>query len=310
MYTDIAVIALVVVFALLGLWRGFGKTTISIIALCAALAVTVFLTGTVSNWLLNTGFVKNFVTNSDGFSLFGVLEGALPAELSGYEGGELGGVFGMILGPALTRFESLGGTAALGITYQQYFTMILSLNLLMMMAAVLLYFAGRLLAMILTAILKGIFINKDKRPGALSRLLGFVMGGVKGAAWIMALFILLSAVMPFGFTQKVREDLNDSSVGKLFAKGAFALSDYAVYGLGGEKTPDEKLKEYFDLFNFTDTEEDETDPDAEIPDAPDPGENDPDENDPDENAGDENDENADPDGEIPDENDENENAEE
>ena len=68
-YVDIAIIAVIALFALIGLWKGFGKTFIKLFCFALAIAATWFIASYALNRLLGVGFVRNHATGSGNITL-------------------------------------------------------------------------------------------------------------------------------------------------------------------------------------------------------------------------------------------------
>ena len=66
-YVDIAIIAIIAFFALIGLWKGFGKTFIKLFCFALALLATWLVVDSVINWVLNVELIRNFIVG-DGWS--------------------------------------------------------------------------------------------------------------------------------------------------------------------------------------------------------------------------------------------------
>lgn len=103
-YIDIAIIGVVVLGALIGLWKGFFKTLISFFGGLVSFLVAFFLTKVIAEALLDVGAIRNFVVGSgSGWSLYSWIHGKLPPL------DELSGILATILKPILSVAESAGG---------------------------------------------------------------------------------------------------------------------------------------------------------------------------------------------------------
>lgn len=236
---DVIIIALIVIFALWGLWKGFGRTFIKLLVFAVSIVATVFIANTVFDWLMTSNdFIRNLLSGD--VSLYSFYYKALPESLKAYDGtGEIGGILGAFLAPALAK---AGDISALGLTYQQFFAVVFSFNTFMLIVAFVVYLVVRLVAMILSVILKKIFI-RDSKPKALSRLFGFLFGGIKGVANVMVLLVIVSAILPLEFMNTPRKYFDNSTIGNFAAGYAYEGSDYLFNG-AGEESIDDMLSHY------------------------------------------------------------------
>ena len=91
-YIDIGIIAFVVLGALIGLWRGTGKTLIKLVCFLLAVLTCFFLSDYCLRFLLGVEAIKNLALG-DTFSIYSLIKGA-------FEGsGEATGVVRMLYEP-------------------------------------------------------------------------------------------------------------------------------------------------------------------------------------------------------------------
>ena len=111
-YVDIAIIAIIAFFALIGLWKGFGKTLIKIICFAAALLVTGLIARYVVNALLGAEFVRSLVAGNGKISLYSLYYNSFGENiLSVGAGSKLDGALGLFINPMIDRFTALEGVA-------------------------------------------------------------------------------------------------------------------------------------------------------------------------------------------------------
>ena len=144
-YVDIAIIAIIALFALIGLWKGFGKTFIKLFCFALALVATWFIASYALSSLLSVGFVRNLVTGSGKISLYSMYYNSLSEEvLNATAATKLDGAMGMFINPMIARFTALGGPDAYNITYAQFVALNLSINTLSVVLCLVLYIVVRL----------------------------------------------------------------------------------------------------------------------------------------------------------------------
>lgn len=255
-YVDIVIIAVIALYALLGLWRGFGKTTIKFLCFGLAVLATWLIVGSVTNWLLSVGFINNFITGEN-ISLSRLYYSSFGEEIL-YATAEtkLGGAMGLYINPMIVRYTAIGGPAAYGLTYAEFISVNLAVNTLSIILCVLLYIVIRLVAMILGWLLKKIFCHGDN-VGVVSRLLGFVVGAARGVALVMVLLIVSTVIFPLGFAQPYTKSVSEGIIANFSAKYTYIAFDAAIYG--GEKNT-EKTENWLKSAGFNKGEYDVTEP--------------------------------------------------
>lgn len=231
-YVDVAIIAILALFALLGLWKGFGKTFIKLICFAAALAVTYFLASKVINWVLGVGFIKRFIVG-DSVSLASLYMNNLPeALLAAGEGTVIDGMLGMYVNPMIERYTALGGPAVYGMTYAKFIAVNMSIHFLSVLLWIIVYAVMRVVASILSWILTKIIIHGE--PKAFSRILGFIFGAVRGAVVVVCILVIMSVLSPFKFAAGYVKTFDGSVIGNFAAKYTYKATDEVLYGEGTE----------------------------------------------------------------------------
>lgn len=240
-YVDVAIIAIMVLFALIGLWKGVAKTAIKLVCFVASVVVAYFIGGYLLDKALTVGFVKKLVVG-DGFSLYKLYYGGLSSELAAATTApEVSGIFGLFVAPMIERFTAMGGPSVYGITYGQFVAISLSVNTLTLLITLVVYGVVRLLAHILAKILKKIFVHG--KPKAVGRIVGFVVGAVRGAAIVAVLMIISTVIFPmkFGFAKAYVGTFDESLIGKKTAVYVYDAYDKLVYG-SDEESSEEFMK--------------------------------------------------------------------
>lgn len=219
-YIDIAIIAIVVLCALMGLWKGFFKTVISFFGLLVSFMAAFFLTKPVVGALLDIDAVKNFVVGGgSGFSLFGWISGKLSDITSE-------GVLGTLLSPFIKLSESQGVDVHTGVS------LLLANGIFSIMVCIGLFIVIRFILLLFTMFANA--MSKGKFVGALNRLLGLIFGAVKGAWHVCVLMFILSFLLGFSFMAPVRNQIDNSVIAAPVYEQVTKLSEKFI--TGGEDT--------------------------------------------------------------------------
>ena len=220
-YIDIGIIAFVVLGALIGLWRGTGKTLIKLVCFLLAVLTCFFLSDYCLRFLLGVEAIKNLALG-DTFSIYSLIKGA-------FEGsGEATGVVRMLYELLLARYQAIGGAAAWGATEEQFLAVAMSLHLFTVLMTVVLYAAARIIASILGYVLKIIFVHGE--PNIASRIGGLVIGAAKGAVTVMLALFIVSAIFPFSFSAPVNEQLAKSKTASAICNVEYKFITERLYG--------------------------------------------------------------------------------
>lgn len=258
--TDIVIIVIVALFALIGLWKGFFKTLISFFGWFIAMLIAVLTARVVAEALLDIPAVGKFVVGSDGFSLFGALKNMLPEGLMALPAGateaEIAGALGdgvvaSLLKP-FTKLLTEMGTTASAATVGDGIGIALSGGLFEVMVGIGMFIVCRIVMTLFTLFFKSL-IDKDKKMGVLTRLGGFLFGAVRGTLYCAILLVAVGFLTPFQFMQPVTADIDKGVLAKPIAQ--------SVYTLSGKITSHEnyfnKLLELAGLKDSAPVEEDE-----------------------------------------------------
>lgn len=231
-YIDIAIIAIVVLFALIGLWKGAGKTFIKIFCFAGALAGAYFLGKLVVDLTLGVDFIKGFIVSKEG-SLASYYLNSFPSSIaSATEATKLSGVLGMYINPMIARYTALGGPAVYGMTYGQFIASNLAVQTYSLIIYVLLYWLLRVILVVLAWILKKIIVRGT--PKGASRIFGFLLGLIRGASFVFVLLVISASITPLEKSSAYTEKLSDSLIGSFAAEYTYEATDKLMYG--GDET--------------------------------------------------------------------------
>ena len=235
-YFDIVIIVLVVLFALLGLWRGFFKSIISFFGWTVSFLIAFFLTKPMANALLDIARVRHFVLGTSGkWSIFTWIQGKLAADQVGF--------MNVLLKPLIKTCEKAGVDSEIGVP------LMLANGMFSAMLCLVMFAVFRLLMLLFTLFANA--MTKDKPKNALSRFLGFVIGLAQGGSVVCYIMVFFSFIMGLSFMAPAREQLDKSVIAqpvyqmvvkatdKFFAGNADTLTKLMHhYGLeSGSKQP-------------------------------------------------------------------------
>ena len=214
-WVDIAIIAIIAFFALIGLWKSAGKTLLKLICFIGALAITYFGATYVLNWAFGMEWVTNILLKP--------LQGLYYDWLNGAT--EFTGVIGSFVNPVLTAIDP----AAYGVTVTELAAGILAYNAVKIIVYILVYAVARCIVSIIGWIVKKVAFGGS--PKAIGRLIGFVFGAVRGAALVIVLFIVSTAFYAIGPLKTAYTDNVDGSMlGSKVANFVNAQYDKFLYG--------------------------------------------------------------------------------
>ncbi len=227
---DIVIIAIVALFALIGLAKGFFKTLISFFGWFISILIAALTARVVAEALLDITAVGNFVAGGgEGFSLFKLFKGILPPALSELPAtatadeitAALGtGVVGSILKPfigLLTSTTNAANSVSDGIALS------LAGGVFEIVVGIGMFIVCRILMTLFTMFAKSL-INPDKKKGFLGRIGGFVFGAVRGALYCAILLVVIGFLTPFQFMQPVTSEIDKGVIAKPIAQQVYTLS--------------------------------------------------------------------------------------
>ncbi len=244
-YVDIIIIAILAFFALVGMWKGVGKTLIKILCIALALGATWLVATKLVGYILELEFLKDFIVGDKNslFSLYYKTDAIKTLE----NGAVPGGVMGYYIEYMVERYVKLGIPLTYGITPGQFVAAHMTINTLTLGISILFYGVARIVTTLIGWILKNLLPDE---MGGVSRFFGFIVGAVRGAILVVMLLIVSTALYPFGFMKTYNANINKSIIGDKVAEYTYKAYDFVLYGSNDE--PDaEKTDEMLKLVGFT-----------------------------------------------------------
>ncbi len=218
-WLDLAIIVVVVLGALIGLWRGFFKSVISLFGWLVSFIIAFFITKPIVGALLDAEKVKNFVVGSgSGWSLYNWIYRSLPDLSSGFWSKLLKSLINVATDMAASGNGDVNTNVALMLA-NGVFSVIVCLGILIVIRFLLLLFTMFANAM-----------TKDKLAGAANRLFGLLIGAVKGFGFVCVMMVFMTFLMGVGFMAPVREQLDKSVIGAPLYKQISRATDSVISG--------------------------------------------------------------------------------
>lgn len=217
-FIDIGIISVVGLCALVGLWRGTGKTLIKLLCFVLALLTCFFLSDYFLRFLLGVDAIKNLALG-DTFSIYKLIKDRFGDVESAT------GVAKTLYDSLLVRYDALGGEAAWGASKQEFLAVAMSLHMFTIFTTAVLYAAARILATILGYVLKIIFVHGE--PNLVSRIFGLVIGAAKGVLTVMILLFALSVVFPF--SAGMNDQLTKSKTSQMLCNAEYGFFSERLY---------------------------------------------------------------------------------
>lgn len=206
-YIDIAIIVLVALFGLIGLKQGFFKSVVAFFGWFLSMVIAVLLTKVVAYALLDIKAIGNFVCGGEGFSLYNWIVGFLP------EKGTESGFLATLLAPIYSKVAGYSGLGALGdVASRQAAALMVAYGIFTVIVCLGLFIVIRIVMMLFTMFVKS--FSKDDRPGGVSRLLGFLIGAVRGFAYSALILMVMGYALAIPQLGGVGDQLEKSVIGK------------------------------------------------------------------------------------------------
>lgn len=215
-YLDLAVLAFVVICGLVGLKKGFWMSLLSLFSGIVILVIAYFTAPLVAGWLKDVAIVNAWVFGESG-SILSVVNKAIPLDvlnvvsvgtegaLQTMKGSSLSLIAGFLMdlvsGSTLVTEEMLLGNAlALVLTDIAY----------KIICGILIFIALK----IVVGLLKRMFEKMHNRGflGGVNRLFGFILGLVKGAAFMILLLVLLFLFQEKSFLAPITNEIENNTV--------------------------------------------------------------------------------------------------
>ncbi len=217
-WIDVALLALVVLVGLLGLWKGAKKSALSFGAFLVSFLLAFFLSTVIAEALLGIDGVKNFVLgNGVGENAQWSLANFIYASYKEPDANSylFANFYKPIKDIVASAVDANGKIASVeGINVQQAgFALYGAFMMFSAICGVGIFIVVRLLLIIVTTIVKT-YIEKKKLT-VISRLIGFLIGAVRGALWVFAFTIVFSCFG--GYTavpgiQSIQNEYGDKAV--------------------------------------------------------------------------------------------------
>ncbi len=220
-WVDIAIIALVVLFGGLGVWKGVQKSALSLGAFLIAFIISFFLAGVVAEALLNIDGIKNFVLGGEGWSLYTWIDkgmGSSPWLDKSFTGSTF-------FKPMFEVVNNCKSKLPMAFTVHDGVALCAAFTLFAALVGIALFIVVRALLCIATMIIKS-YIPRKKSAG--NRVGGFFVGAVRGAAWALVITIIFSTVGGLTFASaidKTEDEYEKSVFGKPFNTVAYSLKN-------------------------------------------------------------------------------------
>ncbi len=217
-YLDIAFLALVVLFAIVGVWKGFIKSAIGMFGWIVALLIAFFCAKPLAEWLAG-GVCKGIVTGDK--SLYSFFYGKLPEAVVSLPAGAsaeeisaaLGsGVFAALIKPFVSLFTS-SDFMATSATVGEGVALVLANAVFTLLCGIVLFIVARLL-MSLFGRFASSAIDSSRALTAVNRFLGLLLGAARGALYACILLFCAGFLTGFGFMDGYNRELDKSTICK------------------------------------------------------------------------------------------------
>lgn len=217
-YLDIAFLALVVLFAIIGVWKGFIKSAIGMFGWIVALLIAFFCAKPLAEWLAG-GVCKGIVTGDK--SLYSFFYGKLPEAVVSLPAGAsaeeisaaLGsGVFAALIKPFVSLFTS-SDFMATSATVGEGVALVLANTVFTLLCGIVLFIVARLL-MSLFGRFASSAIDSSRALTAVNRFLGLLLGAARGALYACILLFCAGFLTGFSFMDGYNRELDKSTICK------------------------------------------------------------------------------------------------
>lgn len=212
-YVDIGIIALLLLFAALGVWKGLQKTSLALGAFLISFIISFFLANVVAEAFLGIDGVRQFVLGKDGVSLFTWVrdsKGDMPGSFifkNFYEP-----IYNTIPKKLLTASFTAADAAAVSVAFS-IFSAIVGVGLFIVIRALL---------CIVTMIVKS-YIPRKKSMG--NRVAGLAVGAVRGGVWALVFTIVFSVLGGLPAMSKMEKEFDDSAMAHYLNTAAYSIKN-------------------------------------------------------------------------------------
>ena len=237
---DIILIAFIVLGALIGMWRGFFKTIISLIGWTVSLLVAIVFARMVADTLLQVPFFSRIILGDGGPSLARWIEGGLPSELGTIYAADayansnainnamdnsflsflLTPLFYMVVDPA---------AEASSLTVAEIFSLAIANHLFVALVGFVIMMIVRIFVAFVTMAVDS-FLQKREKLKSLDRAGGFFAGILKHCLYVFIIFIGLSFVIATPFMTPARNQIERTNITSHVANGTVRIADRYLTG--------------------------------------------------------------------------------
>lgn len=260
---DIALLALIAIFAILGFFKGFYKSLGSFLGFVVSLLLAYFLSKVTAKAFLSVNTMGKWFVGADK-SLFTFIRGKMPAALSnisieamreafaaggiealdalvvGTKGNFISSTMIKIFYPAV-HSAAPGYLIAANASAADVVALELSFTIMVIASGIALFIVLRLIAACINHIVGKMVAGKKRNP--LSRLLGLGIGALKGLVYGMVIITILSFMSGYGFMSSVKKQLDDSAFAKPIASATSKISEKVF----SDKDNDPRFKRILEL---------------------------------------------------------------
>ncbi|MDE7405860.1 MAG: CvpA family protein [Clostridiales bacterium] len=217
-WIDVALLALVVLVGLLGLWKGAKKSALSLGAFIVSFVLAFFLSTVIAEALLGIDSIKNFVLgNGVGDKAQWSLANMIYSGIGSMKLDPKSYLFTNFYKPMTDVIKTATSANATipssGISVENAgFALYGAFMMFSAICGVGIFIVVRLLLIIVTVIIKS-YIGKKKT--VVSRLVGFLFGAIRGALWVFAFTIVFSCFGGYTFVpgiQSIQNEYGDKAV--------------------------------------------------------------------------------------------------
>ena len=210
-FVDIAIIVVIVLMGLLGIFKGFFKMVVGFFGWFITLIIAFFLTGTIAYAVLDINFIA-------GFTFFN--ENSIYSWVS-----EWGWITS---GPLADRLlNGINEAVVYADNVESMAAAIFSYYILCAIVFVVLFILLRLVMMLLTFFVKKLR-KSDEGPNPLSRILGMLVGFVRGFLYAGLLMLVLSYAIHFNFMEPVLNDIEKGFLAVRLLDWTGSVSDWMM----------------------------------------------------------------------------------
>lgn len=202
-WIDVAILALVVLLGLIGVWKGVKKSALTLAGFIISFLLAFFLANVVAEALLGIDTVKEFVLGN-GFEKGS--HWSLAQWIYNGVGGKWDEGSALYKNFAKPIFDIIASAKDIPVDPMQGFALYGAFLVFSAIVGVGIFFVVRFILMIVTLIIKSFM---SKRNTVMTRLFGFVVGALRGALWAFAFTVVFSAMGGYTFAAGIKSINNE-----------------------------------------------------------------------------------------------------